>query len=80
MRTITLDEAETDLSRLVDQAASGDAFIIARDGKPLVRVVPFEGPHAPGKQRIGFLADRVRVPDDFDEMGRSGIEALFEGR
>lgn len=80
MRSITLNEAKTDLSRLVDQAASGDAFIITRDGEPLVQVVPFHQPPAVDTPRIGFLADRLRVPDDFDRMGRAEIEALFEVR
>ena len=80
MRTITLNDAASDLSRLVEQAALGDAFIIARNGKPLVRVIPFDGPTMRDKPRIGFLADRLRIPDDFNRMADAETAALFEGR
>jgi prevent-host-death family protein len=40
MQTVNIHEAKTHLSRLVDQAAKGDSFVIAKSGKPLVKVVP----------------------------------------
>ncbi|MEL6062847.1 MULTISPECIES: type II toxin-antitoxin system Phd/YefM family antitoxin [unclassified Methylobacterium] len=80
MRTVNLNEAEAHLSRLVDQAASGDAFIIAKDGKPLVKVVPFAMPAPVDKPRVGFLKGHVHIPDDFDRLGAGEIEALFDGQ
>jgi len=38
MRTVNIHEAKTHLSRLVDRAAKGEPFIIAKAGKPLVKV------------------------------------------
>jgi len=43
METINIHEAKTHLSRLVEQAAKGEPFIIAKAGKPLVKVVPLQG-------------------------------------
>lgn len=80
MRTVNLKEAKADLARLVDQAASGEPFVIAKDGKPVVRVVPVEASCTVDTSRIGFLAGRIRVPDDFDRIGAAEIEGLFEGQ
>ncbi|MBX5463761.1 MAG: type II toxin-antitoxin system Phd/YefM family antitoxin [Steroidobacteraceae bacterium] len=77
MQTVNIHEAKTHLSRLVDQAAAGEPFVIAKAGKPLVKVVPLSAPE-PGKvKRLGFLAGEISVPDDFDEMGAQEIEQLF---
>ncbi|MBI4702088.1 MAG: type II toxin-antitoxin system Phd/YefM family antitoxin [Deltaproteobacteria bacterium] len=79
MRTINIHEAKTHLSRLVDLAAAGEPFIIAKAGKPVVRVVPLDTP-APGMEcRLGFLQGRLRIPDDFDSLGAEAIRVDFEG-
>lgn len=70
-----MHEAKTHLSKLVDQAAKGEAFVIAKSGKPLVKVTALEAPAAP--RRLGFLAGEIAVPEDFDRMGTAEIEALF---
>jgi len=75
MVTVNMHEAKTQLSRLVDRAARGESFVIAKAGKPLVKVSALEAPAA--MQRLGFLAGEIAVPDDFDRMGESEIEALF---
>ena len=64
-----MHEAKTHLSRLVDEE-----FIIARDGRPVARVVPIRDEVL--MPRIGFLSDIV-VPDDFDELGSDAIAQLF---
>jgi prevent-host-death family protein len=75
MVTVNIHEAKTHLSKLVDQAVKGEAFVIAKAGKPLVKVTALEAPAAP--RRLGFLAGEIAVPDDFDRMGEGAIEALF---
>jgi prevent-host-death family protein len=80
MRTVNIHEAKTQLSRLVDEAANGKPFIIAKAGKPLVKVMALDAPAAGERKRIGFLAGQIQVPDDFDDMGREEIERLFTGR
>lgn len=69
MRTVTIQEARTNLNKLVEEAAKGDAFIIAEAGKPLVKVIALEPANKP-QRRLGFLEGRYSIPDDFDEMGR----------
>ena len=78
MRTVNIHEAKTNLSRLVDRAAKGEAFIIARAGKPMVKVIAIAETERP-RPRVGFMKGRVTVPDDFDEFGREVIAELFEG-
>jgi prevent-host-death family protein len=74
-RTVNIHEAKTHLSRLVDRAAKGEPFVIARAGTPLVKVSALDAPAAP--QRLGFLAGEIVVPDDFDHMGQQEIAELF---
>lgn len=54
MRTVDIHEAKTHLSRLVDLAAKGEAFVIAKAGKPLVKVIPLDTPSARPVRRLGF--------------------------
>jgi len=79
MQAVNIHEAKTHLSRLVDEAARGKSFIIARSGKPLVKVVPLEEEDIAETKRLGFMAGEIRVPDDFDRMGADRIAGLFEG-
>lgn len=75
MVTVNIHEAKTQLSRLVDEAAKGETVVIAKSGKPMVRVSAVDAPKAP--RRLGFLAGEISVPDDFDRMGAAEIAALF---
>jgi prevent-host-death family protein len=79
MLTINIHDAKTHLSRLVEQAAKGEAFVIAKAGKPLVKVVPLNADEAAAGQRLGFMAGEILVPDDFDRMAEGEIAELFEG-
>ena len=75
MRTVNIHEAKTQLSRLVEKAAAGEAFIIAKAGKPLVKVVPLDAPAE--KRPIGFMKGEIAIPEDFNTMGQEEIERLF---
>jgi prevent-host-death family protein len=77
MRTVNMHDAKTHLSRLVEKAAKGEGFIIAKAGKPLVKVMPLDGREGVTPQRLGFLAGEIAVPDDFDRMGQDEIERQF---
>lgn len=77
MQTINIHEAKTHLSRLVEQAAKGEAFIIAKAGKPMVKVVPLDPPEAKSIKRIGFLEGQGTIPDDFDTMFEHEIAEMF---
>ncbi|UZD67256.1 type II toxin-antitoxin system Phd/YefM family antitoxin [Marinobacter sp. AN1] len=74
-----MHEAKTRLSQLVAQAARGEGFIIAKAGKPVVRVTAIESPEQGQQKRIGFLAGEFTVPDDFDRMGQEEIAEMFGG-
>ncbi len=78
MRAVTSREAKSQLSKLVDQAAKGEPFIITKGGKPLVKVTAIAEAAPTQVRRLGFMAGKRAVPDDFDEMGRSEIERAFE--
>lgn len=77
MKAFNIHQAKTQLSRLVDEAAKGEPFIIAKAGKPLVRVTALETSANPPR-RLGFMAGQIKVPADFDRMGRDEIEAMFK--
>ncbi|RTZ41554.1 type II toxin-antitoxin system prevent-host-death family antitoxin [Candidimonas sp. SYP-B2681] len=79
MRTVNIHEAKTQLSRLIEQAVKGESFVIAKAGKPLVKVTRLDAPLGEETRRLGFLAGKIVVPDDFDRMGEQDIESLFGG-
>ena len=77
VQTINIHEAKTQLSRLVDEAASGKSFIIAKAGKPMVKVTALDAPTGKQMRRIGFLRGQISIPHDFDRMGKKEIESIF---
>ncbi|MFD2265285.1 type II toxin-antitoxin system Phd/YefM family antitoxin [Lacibacterium aquatile] len=77
MRTVNIHEAKTHLSRLVELAAQGEGFVIAKAGRPMVKVVPLTAVDDGQQRRLGFMQGRLSVPDDFDRMGATEIERLF---
>jgi prevent-host-death family protein len=80
MDTVNIHEAKTHLSRLIERAVKGESFIIAKAGKPLVKVTPLDSPESGKKRRMGFMAGQIKTPRDFDRMGATEIERLFEGK
>ena len=80
MRKVNIHEAKTHLSRLVEEAARGEPFVIAEAGKPLVKVVPLEPEKVDTSKRMGFLRHaNWTVPDDFDTFMQDEIIATFYG-
>ena len=77
MTTVNMHEAKTHLSHLVEQAARRETVVIAKAGKPLVKLVPVDVPARPS--RIGFMKGEITVADDFDTMGQDEIERMFYG-
>ena len=77
MKQVNIHEARTNLSQLLSQALSGEEIVIAKAGKPMVRLVPVEEP----------LSDRVlgqdeglfTVPEDFNDPLPDDILSAFEG-
>jgi prevent-host-death family protein len=79
MLTVNIHDAKTQLSKLVEQAAQGEAFIIAKAGKPMVKVIPLNAEQRGVSHRLGFMQGEMTVPDDFDQMGSAEIAQLFSG-
>jgi prevent-host-death family protein len=72
---VNLHDAKTHLSRYVEQALGGEEVVIARAGRPLVRLVPVEEAAPP--RRLGFLADSARVEADLKQVFAAEITAMF---
>jgi prevent-host-death family protein len=78
MKTVNIHEAKTHLSRLIEEAVHGEDFIIAKAGKPMVRVTAIEEPERPARG-LGWMRGQFTVPDDFITMDAAEIQAMFEG-
>lgn len=79
MKTVNIHQAKTQLSKLVEEAAKGEPFVIAKSGKPVVKVTALSAPVGTQVRRIGFMAGQISVPDDFNQMGKEEIEKIFSG-
>jgi len=79
MKTVNIHQAKTHLSKLIEEASKGESFIIAKAGKPVVRVTALSAPTGAQVRRLGFMAGQISVPDDFDRMGQEEIERMFGG-
>ncbi len=77
MHTVNIHEAKTHLSRLIDRARQGEPFIIAKAGKPLVKVSAISLESSTVMHRLGFMRGQLSVPEDFDRMGGDEIVKLF---
>lgn len=76
MKTVNIQEAKTHLSRLVEEAAAGNDVVIAKAGKPMVRLVPVTT--LAGPRPLGLLADRVKESADCWDPDPE-VEDLFYG-
>ncbi len=78
---VNMHEAKTNLSRLVEKAVKGESVVIAKTGKPMLRIIAIDAPAPAKKKRIGFLAGQVTVPDAqvFNHLGSDEIAAMFGG-
>jgi prevent-host-death family protein len=79
MKTVNIHEAKTQLSKLIEEASKGESFVIAKAGRPVVKVTALGAPTGAQVRRLGFMAGQISVPDDFDRMGKEEIEQMFGG-
>lgn len=79
MLTVNIHEAKTQLSKLVEKAVGGESFIIAKAGKPLVKVIPYDAPEKPNL--LGCMKGQATIAKDLDIKSIAGDEiiAMFEG-
>ncbi len=72
---VNLHDAKTNLSRYVEQALDGDDVVIARAGKPLVKLVPVDS--TPRKRQLGFMRSRGIATADLKGDFVDDINAMF---
>ena len=77
MKTVDIYTVKAHFSKLIEQAANGEPFVIAISGKPMVKVVPLHEDDGRCQKRLGFMRDQIKIPDDFDQMGSYEITNLF---
>ncbi|MBW2263657.1 MAG: type II toxin-antitoxin system Phd/YefM family antitoxin [Deltaproteobacteria bacterium] len=78
MTKVNVHEAKTHLSRLLERVEAGEEIVIARAGKPVARLLPFdEGqpPRVPGTGR-----EEIRIGDDFDDDLPDDLLDMFDGK
>ncbi|HET6757440.1 MAG TPA: type II toxin-antitoxin system Phd/YefM family antitoxin [Burkholderiales bacterium] len=78
MEQVNIHEAKANLSRLVDQAAAGTEIVIAKAGKPLAKLVPYES--SKQKRTLGLYKGKIKIARDFDAPLPDDLLDLFEGR
>jgi prevent-host-death family protein len=76
MRTLNIHEAKTQLSRVVDDVAAGEEVIIAKAGKPMVKMVPLTA--GKQKRKLGALKGKLIVSADFDAPLPDDVLDSFE--
>ncbi|WP_273259722.1 type II toxin-antitoxin system prevent-host-death family antitoxin [Lautropia mirabilis] len=76
MMQVNVHEAKTHLSRLLEDVGKGDVVIIAKAGKPMAKLVPYDGEDVTPR-RIGFMPDLSEIPEDFDDMMADEIAEMF---
>lgn len=75
MRSVNIHEAKTHLSRLLELVELGEAIVIARNGKPIARIVPFRAE----TRQPGRLKGKIRIAADFDAPLPDELAAAFRG-
>ncbi|MGZ9006531.1 MAG: type II toxin-antitoxin system Phd/YefM family antitoxin [Burkholderiales bacterium] len=65
MKQVNIDQAKTELSKLVERAEAGEEILIARAGKPVAKLVPLN--RGRGRRKLGLLDGKFTIPDDFNK-------------
>lgn len=73
---VNVHEAKTHLSALLDRVAAGEEIVIGKAGKPIAKLIPYEGPA--GARVPGGWEGRVRVAPDFDALPEE-VDAALRG-
>ena len=95
VKQVNMHEAKTHLSRLVEEVAAGDTIVLAKAGKPMVRMVALQAAESASldeqslsatggeakmdRRRFGFMKGKVKFAPDFDDPLPEEILQAFEG-
>ena len=74
---VNIHEAKTHFSKLINQVLDGDEVIIARGGKPVIRLIAYT--QEPGIRQRGQFRELLSISEDFDEPLPDDILKLFYG-
>ncbi|GEL17305.1 type II toxin-antitoxin system Phd/YefM family antitoxin [Pseudonocardia asaccharolytica] len=74
---VNVYEAKTHLSRLLERVEAGEEIVIARNGRPVARLVPAQ--RTAPRREPGSLRGRIWVAPDFDEPEEDLVDAFYEG-
>lgn len=77
MKPTNVYQAKSRLSELIDRAIAGEEVVIARNGRPVARLVPYAA--AGGRRKLGVIRDKVWMAKDFDAPLPERLLAGFEG-
>jgi prevent-host-death family protein len=80
MRIVDIHTAKAQLFRLVERAVTGEEIIISKAGTPRAKLVPLKATDVRRKRRLGSLAGRLLIPEDFDTPLPSKTLDAFEGQ
>jgi prevent-host-death family protein len=76
MDSVNVHQAKTQLSRLLERVERGEEIVIARNGRPVARIVPWTG----AARKPGSLKGLIHMRDDFDDPLPDDVLAAFEGK
>ncbi|MGI0117041.1 type II toxin-antitoxin system Phd/YefM family antitoxin [Zooshikella sp. RANM57] len=79
MDVISMHQAKSSLSQLVARAEKGETILIGAYGKVQAKIVAKDYSDAP-KKKIGVLAGKLHIPEDFDQSLSDDVLAEFEGK
>jgi len=76
-KVVTVHEAKTHLSSLLDDVGRGMEVIIAKAGKPVARLIPITV--SVKQKRLGLLRGKIKIAGDFNAPLADDVLATFEG-
>lgn len=74
---VNTHEAKTHLSRLIERAAAGEEIVLAKAGRPMAKLVPYDAPKQPRRPGMGTMAGSIWIADDFDETPKDVIDSFY---
>lgn len=77
MQVINIHQAKTNLSKLIEKTLNGEDIVIAKAGKPVVKLVTYKEKLKPRK--FGLLKGKIWVSDDFDDEDPEINKLFYEG-
>lgn len=75
---VNVYEAKTHLSKLLERVEAGEEIVIARNGRPVARLVPTQRDRSP--RVLGSLRGKIRYSDDFDESDEEIIDIFYNSK